>query len=71
MFFVKTIAAKNVAAEMLGITHYIDDEREVLDCMKAVPYRYLFDPFGAFPDTPYQKVRSWAKLQQRLFFGGA
>lgn len=71
VFFVETVAAKNVTAKTLGITHYIDDEGGVLDCMQTVPYRYLFDPFGAFPDTPHQRVRSWAELRQRLSFDGA
>src|SRR3989344_1333109 len=57
-FFVLEPEDKEIKAKALGITHYIDDEQKVLDVLRSVPNKILFDPLGVFKNTsPFRKVR--------------
>jgi hypothetical protein len=59
-FFVKEIEDKNTMAQALGVTHYIDDEINVLEALHDVKNRYLFDPHAIFPaSTNYSKFSNW------------
>ena len=57
--FVKERRDKNTRAIELGVTHYIDDEPEVLAELVDVKNRFLFDPLDIFKETLYKKIRSW------------
>ncbi len=63
VFFVPLREDKNTKARELGVTHYVDDERKVLECLKDVENKFLFDPFGA-PEPPAgcAAVKSWNEL---------
>jgi hypothetical protein len=50
-FFVSTKKDKDKYARKLRITHYIDDQWTVLDELKFVKNRFLFDPIGASDNT--------------------
>lgn len=65
-FFVVEPEDKNIKAQELGITHYIDDQISVLECLFDVPNRFLFDKFDVFPDTAGGRVRSWEELINKL-----
>jgi len=54
--FVSTIADKADACLRLGITHYLDDENDVLAALTSVPHRYLMDPHGTGPSWPWLRV---------------
>ncbi|MBI2062283.1 MAG: hypothetical protein HYT64_01140 [Candidatus Yanofskybacteria bacterium] len=57
-FFVLEPEDKEIKANALGITHYIDDEQKVLDVLHSVPNKILFDPLGIFKNpSPFGKVR--------------
>ena len=66
-FFVKTREDKDLVAQKLGVTHFIDDEQKVLDAIPSVPNRILFDFLGAFLDTArYPRVGSWDELMEQI-----
>ena len=65
--FVMEPEDKDVKAIELGITHYIDDEPKVLAKLTSVKNKYLFDPLGAFPKAPFQRVKSWKELHRHIF----
>lgn len=66
-FFVLEKEDKNIKAEELRVTHYVDDETGVLEKLPFVKYKFLFDKFGAFPDGEnYKKVGSWEDLRAHL-----
>lgn len=57
--FVERIADKETACVQRGVTHYIDDEADVLAALTSVAHRYLHDPFGrAEPSALWQRVDS-------------
>ena len=65
--FVDKKEDKNIQAKKWGITHYLDDEFPVLDCMTNVPNRYLFDPHGVWSNFPtYPRIRSWSEALVKL-----
>lgn len=62
-FFVLNAEAKNLAAAALNITHFVDDEPDVLKELTAVKQKFLFDPYNAFPnDKSYVRIASWPAL---------
>lgn len=65
-FFVIHPEEKNIKARELGITHYVDDQQSILECLFDVPNKFLFDKFDVFPDTAIARVRSWEELISRL-----
>jgi hypothetical protein len=65
--FVRTAAEKNTAAVAWNITHYIDDERKVLEAMPSVPTRLLFDAFEQFTDEKqFPRLFNWEMLYEAL-----
>lgn len=65
-FFVKEVEDKDVEAKKLGITHYIDDEQKVLKVLLSVKNKFLFDRFGAFPDSEFKRVASWKDIAELI-----
>lgn len=66
-FFVGSGEEKDVVAKMLGITHYIDDEPQVLSAMLSVPNRILFDTRGLFADRKeFLHVKNWVEVARLL-----
>lgn len=62
-FFVLEPEDKNQKAAELGITHYIDDELNVLDKLVDVRNRFLFDYLNIFKKSDrYIRVSSWKEL---------
>jgi len=56
--FVVDIEEKNVIAEKLGVTHYIDDRTDVLARLVSVKNKFLFDPHNVWPDSDlYIRIR--------------
>jgi hypothetical protein len=64
-FFVEDIEQKAAKAVELGITHFIDDEKKVLDIMNTVSTKILFDQHQ-ISESNHPKVSSWEELS-RLF----
>jgi uncharacterized HAD superfamily protein len=65
-FFVIHKEEKDEIAKRFGITHYVDDETEVLGKITSVKHRFLFDPYNAFRKTPYVRVANWPKLVEKI-----
>ena len=66
-FFVAEPEDKNVKAVEFGVTHYIDDERRVLEKLVDVEHRFLFDRHRVFPETDfYKKIHSWTEFSSYL-----
>lgn len=66
-FFVQEKEDKNSKAAELGITHYIDDELGVLEKLKSVENKFLFDSHNVFPASNfYTKVSSWKDVKKQL-----
>ncbi len=61
-FFVLEPEDKEVKAKALGVTHYIDDERKVLDALHSVSNKILFDNLGVFKNPPYRRIKSWKEV---------
>ena len=62
-FFVENMEDKDPVAATLGITHFIDDEKKVLDLMHSVSHRILFDVRGLFEESPgLVRVKNWSEL---------
>ncbi len=65
-FFVLKPEDKDVQAKRLDITHYVDDELEILDALASVRHKFLFDPFNAFSEHSYIQVASWQEILGKL-----
>ncbi len=66
-FFVLKPEDKNTKALELGITHYIDDELNVLERLADVENKFLFDKFNVFKDADYYaRIQSWKELAKYL-----
>ncbi|MBI4992046.1 MAG: hypothetical protein HZB99_02405 [Candidatus Harrisonbacteria bacterium] len=66
-FFVVEPEDKNIKAAEFGVTHYIDDERRVLEKLADVRHRFLFDRHRVFPETDfYKKIHSWPEFYEYL-----
>lgn len=62
-FFVDKKEDKNVKAQELKITHYLDDEYPVLACLVDVPNKYLFDPHRVWSELKdFPKISSWPEV---------
>ncbi|MBI5421402.1 MAG: hypothetical protein HZA35_03810 [Parcubacteria group bacterium] len=65
-YFVNDPIEKNERAHHLGVTHYTDDEVDVLRAVE-VPHSFLFDHLGVLKeDETYVHVKSWPILLDRL-----
>ncbi|MBI2463077.1 MAG: hypothetical protein HYV65_02475 [Candidatus Spechtbacteria bacterium] len=62
IFFVRDDAEKQLVAQRLGVSVYIDDRQNVLDQMPNVARRILFDPHDNFPHSKYPRIHSWEEL---------
>ena len=65
-FFVLEPKDKEVRAKALGITHYVDDEQNVLGVLHSVPNKILFDHLGVFKNPPYRRIKSWKELSKLI-----
>ena len=66
-FFAHDKEEKHAIAVSIGVSHFIDDEPNVLDIMTLIPNRILFDSRSLFPDnTEYSHVQSWEELRKIL-----
>jgi len=66
-FFVEKMEDKDPVAEKLGITHFIDDERKVLELMHSVRERILFDVRDLFgKSSELTRVKNWSELSYIL-----
>jgi len=66
-YFVERMEDKDVIAKKLGLTHFVDDELQVLGLMPSVSMRILFDAHQVASTQPeYAKVSDWVELS-RLF----
>ena len=66
-FFVKEPEEKNEQAKILGVTHYVDDEISILEKLRDVRHKFLFDSTRALTEeTPFVKVSSWEELRQMI-----
>lgn len=62
-FFVSKPDDKNKVGKRLGITHYVDDELNVLKRLTFIKNKILFDPHNLSPHvTNIIKVNSWKEL---------
>jgi len=66
VFFVESPEEKNESAKKLAVTHYFDDEEDVLGVMKCVPNRFLFDQFDNFPNSHFDRVTNWKELEIKI-----
>jgi len=69
--FCREYHEKGSICEGLGITHFIDDRPEVLDCLVTVGNCYAFNPSQKAlrkyqRETPLVIVKSWDELLARL-----
>lgn len=65
--FVETKEEKNYAARRLKVTHYLDDEEDVLKTMNIVPNRFLFDPFDTNKNTSFKEIRNWKEFSEAIY----
>ena len=68
VYFVSGPNDKNNLGIKLGVTHFIDDEPQVLEGLTAIKNKYLFDPYKSFKKSPYVKVTSWKELASKIKF---
>lgn len=63
-FFVAEPEDKNTKAVELGVNVYIDDQPSVLEKLKDVQTRFLFDRFKKFGQLPFGhiKISSWEQF---------
>lgn len=67
MFFAKNGEEKSRFAGEIGVTHFVDDEANILALMPHIAHRILFDSFDQFtPDAPVVRVRNWTELTAAL-----
>ncbi len=67
-FFVATVAEKNSKAKEIGVTHFLDDEMNVIEVLKDVPNRFYFDRFNLCGDGDgYTRVVSWEDFLKKVY----
>src|SRR5690606_35305668 len=59
LHFVRERPDKAPVAARLGVTHFVDDQLDVLDHLESVPHRYLFTG-GLGGEEPPASVPGWA-----------
>ncbi|MDI6734399.1 MAG: hypothetical protein QMD50_02855 [Patescibacteria group bacterium] len=64
--FVATPEEKNIKAQALNLTHYVDDEKSVLAELTNVKNRFLFDQYNVLGEGDYVRVKSWPELTKYL-----
>ncbi|MEK7560140.1 MAG: hypothetical protein AAB522_02480 [Patescibacteria group bacterium] len=68
-FFVSEKKDKDIKAKELGVSHYFDDEVDVLEKLISVEHKFLFDNYNVFPESNfYTKVSSWEDIKKQLQF---
>jgi hypothetical protein len=66
-FFAEHADEKHQIAASLGVTHFVDDEPNILELMVTIPHRILFDPRNLFPEkTEYIHAHSWLEAIELL-----
>ncbi len=66
-FFAGNAEGKHHHAKALGVTHFFDDEPNILQIMESVPHRVLYDPRGLFLEPkPYVRVSRWDEIADIL-----
>ncbi len=66
-FFAANKEEKYAIATRLSVTHFIDDEPNVLDIMLKIPHRILFDTRSLFPEKhDYAHAKSWGDVLSAL-----
>lgn len=67
-FFVSEKKDKDVKAKAIGVTHFVDDEPSVIDELKSVSQRFLFDPLLVYGDLAgdFHKIYSWDELLEKI-----
>ncbi len=69
-FFAESREEKNHIARSLGVTHFIDDEPNVLDIMENIPTRILFDTRSLFQNDPeFLHAKNWGEVITHLGVG--
>ena len=67
-FFVSAAEEKNMKSKELGITHFLDDEKDVIDILTDVSQRFWFDIFNIFKDgDAYTRVVSWNDFLKKVY----
>lgn len=72
VFFCIERRDKAAICENLGVTHYIDDRLEVLNCLATVPNRYLFQGEVREVDRnlkgalPFVVVNNWEEVVREI-----
>lgn len=64
VYFVDKGRYKDAVAKRLKVHTYIDDKLSVLELLKSVPNKILFDPYNCFQikDKKIKKIESWQIL---------
>lgn len=57
---------KEIRAKEIGISHYVDDETDILNVMVTPSKKFLFDYLGAQRESVYPIIRSWKELLEKL-----
>lgn len=65
--FVAGVQDKADACARLGVTHYIDDEKQVLETLVTVQHRYLMDPHGLDSGGPWTRVATLSEFRDIMF----
>lgn len=70
-FFVLHAEDKDQKAAELGVNVYLDDQPSVLEKLKSVRKRFLFDRFKKFGDLPFEhvKISSWKDFLSHIHNG--
>jgi hypothetical protein len=67
-FFVSAAEEKNMKSKELGITHFLDDEKNVIDILTDVPQKFWLDVFNIFKDgDTYTRVVSWDEFLKKVY----
>ena len=66
-YFVKNANEKHRTANALCVSHFIDDEPNILEVMTTIDNRVLFDTRELFPEkNEYKRVKDWSELGKVL-----
>ncbi len=70
IYFADKDSDKNVVAKRLKVHIYIDDKLSVLESLKSVPNRILFDPYNCFQikNKEIKKIESWQRFSASFKF---
>lgn len=65
-YFVEGAKEKDIEARRIGITHYTDDEAEVLTALQSVKNKILFDQYKKHLAENFVLASSWSELTKLL-----